>query len=425
MSRKLVIPKASNKDIIAFFKDVLAITGAEFVSYQLIGGEGSYSFASEGSSVDELAKNELFTITDASLSLPNYHIRFSRGSGDANPNYSFDNIDIGKDTYHPEGWKPDDERAINLSMCVNKHFVARKGSASILFRDPKLFEEVINSHQAIIARLEDSLATVGERLTVARVELENELKLSREKLEAEHKLRLDNLDEEKQDLEKRRKELDDRDNTHARRQIRADLKKRIEDHAKSFSLTDGTRTLRIPIHILTWIGLAALGGATYYFGADINHMVSEAAARDKAIGATEVVVLALKPLGLTVAFLGLLTWYLRWMNRWFERHSEAEFQLKQFELDVDRASWVVETALEWRQEQQAPMPDHLIESISRNLFSRSEKDEAADMHPADYLASALLGRASGLKLKLPGADLEYDGKALKEAKQTADKAKSS
>ncbi|RJF80922.1 hypothetical protein D3877_11850 [Azospirillum cavernae] len=152
-------------------------------------------------------------------------------------------------------------------------------------------------------------------------------------------------------------------------------------------------------------------------------MVSEAAARDKAIGATEVVVLALKPLGLTVAFLGLLTWYLRWMNRWFERHSEAEFQLKQFELDVDRASWVVETALEWRQEQQAPMPDHLIESISRNLFSRSEKDEAADMHPADYLASALLGRASGLKLKLPGADLEYDGKALKEARQTADKAR--
>jgi hypothetical protein len=28
-------------------------------------------------------------------------------------------------------------------------------------------------------------------------------------------------------------------------------------------------------------------------------------------------------------------------------HASAEFLLKQFELDIDRASWVVETAMEW------------------------------------------------------------------------------
>jgi hypothetical protein len=85
--------------------------------------------------------------------------------------------------------------------------------------------------------------------------------------------------------------------------------------------------------------------------------------------------------------------------------------------NVDRASWVVETALEWRQEQQAPMPDHLIESISRNLFSKSEKDEGADMHPADYLASALLGTASALKLKAGGAEIDLDRKGISKLKQ--------
>jgi hypothetical protein len=85
--------------------------------------------------------------------------------------------------------------------------------------------------------------------------------------------------------------------------------------------------------------------------------------------------------------------------------------------NVDRASWVVETALEWLHQQEAEMPSHLIESISRNLFSKSEKDEGADMHPADYLASALLGTASALKLKAGGAEIEVDRKGISELKQ--------
>jgi len=110
------------------------------------------------------------------------------------------------------------------------------------------------------------------------------------------------------------------------------------------------------------------------------------------------------------------------MNRWFERHSELEFQLKQFELDIDRATWVVETALEWRQEQHSTIPNHLLESISRNLFSRSDKDEGSDMHPADYLASALLGKASALRLALPGGrELEYGPRALKEVSKAESK----
>jgi hypothetical protein len=60
------------------------------------------------------------------------------------------------------------------------------------------------------------------------------------------------------------------------------------------------------------------------------------------------------------------------------------------------------------------MPGYLIEAISKNLFSKTEKDESAEMHPADYLASALLGKASTLKLKVPGGEIEYDSKALKD-----------
>ncbi|WP_147395172.1 hypothetical protein [Azospirillum cavernae] len=417
------IPKASNKEIINFFVEVIDVFELPDFQYSILGSHSSYTFNKSSKISESVARPDHFSIISASIIINEYTIKFGRGSREQQPNIAFDHISIGRNSYSSNSWRPNQDQIVNLNSLIYKHFEAKKKHASFLFNDPKAFESVISSHQLILAKLEDSLSSVGERLVEARAKIEDEFRIARENLEEQHRSRTERLEASELELEARRKALDDRDNTHARRQIRSDLKKRIEDHATTFRLTAGTRTLRLPIHVLTWIGLAVLGAATYYFSADINHMVSEAAARDKAIGATEVVVLALKPLGLTVAFLGLLTWYLRWMNRWFERHSEAEFQLKQFELDVDRASWVVETALEWRQEQQAPMPDHLIESISRNLFSRSEKDEAADMHPADYLASALLGRASGLKLKLPGADLEYDGKALKEARQTADKAR--
>lgn len=87
--------------------------------------------------------------------------------------------------------------------------------------------------------------------------------------------------------------------------------------------------------------------------------------------------------------------------------------MKQFELDIDRANWVVETALEWKEKQDRSIPDALLGSISRNLFTKTERDEDADMHPADYLASAILGRASNVNLKVPGGEISLTGKDFK------------
>lgn len=99
------------------------------------------------------------------------------------------------------------------------------------------------------------------------------------------------------------------------------------------------------------------------------------------------------------------------MNRWFEQHASAEFLLKQFELDIDRASWVVETAMEWRRDQNAEIPTSLLEGITRNLFA--DGGDSAQAHSAaDDLASALVGNASQLKVKLGNNELNFDRKGL-------------
>ena len=55
------------------------------------------------------------------------------------------------------------------------------------------------------------------------------------------------LKAEKEALEKQRKELDDKSNTHARRQIRKDILEEIKRRQQQFALTAGTNALRKPV----------------------------------------------------------------------------------------------------------------------------------------------------------------------------------
>ena len=124
--------------------------------------------------------------------------------------------------------------------------------------------------------------------------------------------------------------------------------------------------------------------------------------------------LTIKQVALTLGAVGLGFFYIRWLNRWFQQHAKVEFELKQFQLDIDRASWLVETALEWKTSEGDAIPDTLLTSLTRNLFSGDDREQSEQLkHPADILASALLGTASKAELKVGDSTLQFDGKELK------------
>jgi hypothetical protein len=78
-----------------------------------------------------------------------------------------------------------------------------------------------------------------------------------------------------------------------------------------------------------------------------------------------------------------------------------------------RASWVVETAMECRASLHGVIPTPLLQSISRNLFLRNERNRDEELHPADYPDSALLDNAAHARVKLGDTELEYNRRALK------------
>ena len=108
------------------------------------------------------------------------------------------------------------------------------------------------------------------------------------------------------------------------------------------------------------------------------------------------------------ALLCTILYYIKWQNNWAVQHSTSEFQLQQFYIDVNRANWVIESCLEWKKVTDSVIPSELLSSITRNLFTPEKTELEQITHPADELASALMGSASNLKLNLNGNELEFN-----------------
>jgi hypothetical protein len=124
------------------------------------------------------------------------------------------------------------------------------------------------------------------------------------------------------------------------------------------------------------------------------------------------ITLAIKQIALGLAFASTGVFFIRWNNKWFEKHSTEEFRLKRLEIDIDRASWLVEMAFEWKTEKGTDIPIELINKLGENLF-KEDKVEESPLHPSDQLASAILGAASSVSVKVPGGtEVKLDRKGL-------------
>lgn len=281
-------------------------------------------------------------------------------------------------------------------------------------------DQVLAIHNATLERLESLNEELIRGSEKFRKSIEKDYRERSKKLESNFDERTvelnDQVDEKRaaliereEKLAKRIQEVDDRQNTHVRRELRTEILDEIRNRTTEFKLTKGTNNLRWPIHIVC-ISLACLLGASavYYAVESISALTKEP------LNNIALAVLVSKQLLLSGAFGASVVFYVRWMNAWFSQHATTEFQLRQFQLDIERASWVVETALEWKDVKGSTIPAELLGPISSNLFGSNDAG-SSEVAPADELASALLGTASKVRLNVAGSELELDGKKLGKA----------
>jgi len=413
-----VIPRLDDKTVVSIFVEL----NAKFQP------QGSYLTASGLDQINLLAPDApakqlierldnagSYLISNASVNFLNFNIQYYRSGADqGRPRPYNDEIRIDHNN-NAGGLEP--LRRLEVLRFLNQKIPLTPTSELPDVGASTSAQDVEVLYRSTIIKLETSFAQQIEKITnwtveqttaleQAKLRLADETAAERESLRKEHESRLEGLRLEAESLEARRKELDDRDYMHARRGIRNDLRELIKTREQKFSLTSNTRRLRLPVHaamILLLAGLLAVNGI----------YLREIASLDITSSSIQVLLWAFGKQSIAaIAFIATLLFYVRWMNRWFEQHAAAEFLLKQFELDIDRASWVVETAMEWRRDQKSEIPGVLLEGITRNLFADVGSASAEKHTAADDLASALVGNASQVKLKLGDNEVSFDRKSL-------------
>ncbi len=221
-------------------------------------------------------------------------------------------------------------------------------------------------------------------------QLDSEYKVRRNELEKEFVEKSAKLKENEEILKKLKSEIDERENRQARRDIYKELKSQLESRNKKFELTEGTRKLRTSVGIFSLIlMLLLMGGFVYCFYKNVI-------VKNTNINLVSV----FSQIGFAFAFIGMATFYIRWNQRWFQKHADEEFKLKRLDLDIDRANWLVELSMEWKNLTKTDIPSELIDRLSRNLFLVDENKEL-DIHPAETMLSSILGKSGHLKIDFP------------------------
>lgn len=242
-------------------------------------------------------------------------------------------------------------------------------------------------------------------------ELEQQTSAKQEKIDNEFNRKVTELESKSQSLTDKLKAIDDRDNTHVRREIRDKMLSDVKSRIETFGVSKNTQNKRRPVFygIMFMIVAISLLLANSVF--QLNKVPAQ-------IDAPIYYWTLIKATFLSLVLLGTILYYIKWQNRWAEQHSNSEFQLQQFYIDVNRANWVIESCLEWRKETDSAIPTELLSSITNNLFDNGSDELDRVVHPSDELASALLGSASKLKLKVGDSEMEFDkpGKIKKPSK---------
>ena len=329
-------------------------------------------------------------------------------------------------------------RFINVAAAVQKEIQAAGPSRNLAefmgsegMRLQQAREETVGKLELLVSssveKITDKATLLEDRVADRREALEKEFKNKEAELEINVSAQQEQLAKERTEFESEKAELDDRESKHVRRELREQFKKAIGNLEETMTMTEMTRQLHSRVNRISGALLLSLAiGLAYHIsfstpkrsayieaqGTTVSSSSSEkTSTNEPEIGAVDQVFFYGTQAGLALGVSLTATFLIRWNGRWFQQRAQQELRFKRYSVDIERASWLVETGLEWKNETGTEVPDTLVQRLSRGLFT-DEEGEIPDLHPADQLASAIMGTAASVKLKVGENEVNLDKKAI-------------
>jgi len=423
------VPRLRDRDLFKFFCEVSSAIGSPHITVAERGSNGGQTIATtDRGEADKhaLATSPLFSISSASTHADGIGVSINRhaaGADSTSDRLSFSNSanvqQVGRDVVR------------RVNELIDKHFVPGPEPFTGLFHNQKTFTSLIKSHQQMLVGLQSTATNIAEQLAAARLSLEQEFAERRLSLEEEFQKRhadgIAALDEQRsliftqeEDLRKRTLELDDRDHIHARRQLREQITSNISKRLEGSMVPYRTSFIGWIVFSLTLTGSIFLGIISYLSLTEFTEIVRIGANSSTSVQmksdiaavtlANSSVVWFLLARGAVagIGSIAFLVYAISWLKSIYHADIRAHRDLERYSIDLNRASWAVETIMEAKAGDGA-IPDILIAGMSRNLFDGSSSEGAYAAATNDALGSLLRASAKA-KIGPSGAEFELNSR---------------
>lgn len=433
-NQRIKIPRLSDTSIIEAFKALADQYGVPSIHVSAIGYAdiGKVNLSDEESDVwKALLDLDSYLIDSMTLSIGGLSIAYARGGQCPSEQKSpiYDEIVLNWNNKE----SPTNKQKLEIVAYLNKTLRPFEPDRIIRGGISEESSQLLAIHQDTLKRLEllneDLIRQSAEFRRDLDQKFDEKVKLSeddytkkKEQLKADTDVLTNHLNVKESALDEKLKAIDDRDNTHVRREIRDRMLDDVKQRISKFGVSTTTERKRLPVLLGIATLIATFAGLLIWAGLEISTVdrlspLSMSVAVQGASGSVEptassdktnLYLLWIRFTLFSLGLVGTLLYYIKWQNKWAEQHSSSEFQLQQFYIDVNRANWVIESCLEWRKETVSAIPKELLASITNGLFVNNQTEPERVIHPADELASALMGSASKLNLKVGDSELQFD-----------------
>jgi len=349
--------------------------------------------------IEDLGKNKGYSVSSANFVIAGLSVNLNRSHNAQTP---LTKLQINR---HQEQGNADEARKLVLEITkrfgVPPHRMGEQTTEPDFASHFSQIEGVLAASVDRFAELQSEFSKKNEQLREQHREtveaLKSEVAGEKEAFEKE-------ISKRQAELDAAKKQLDDRSNTHARRAIRNDIKGDIDKAFQKALFSKVTSAQRFPVRLAFWLAILLLGLLSALTLSTIREGASGA---DLWIGYFKSTITGL-------GAVGFLAFYIRWETAWTSIQGQYEKTLATTKIDIDRASWIIESLLEWQKETpEREIPSTLLESLTRRLFDWDSSAEN-DHSNADDLASAILGSAARVRIGPEGASVDLDRKGVKQ-----------
>lgn len=311
--------------------------------------------------------------------------------------------------FNPQARNPD--RAAAMAEIISN--ATSQPIAQLTFGS-KQMESAMATH---VLSLSNTATEISKKLAIAQTEYDTKLLAHKEQLDLQaeeadrrrqqqHDEMLSELKHKQLELDAKREELDTRRARDARRKLREDITEQLRTRLKRPQPSLLVQAYRALIIVLSSSG--AIASTVYAFNSLGAIPLLELSTPPATMISVYGKVLASSALATVLIF-----YVLGYIRKLSSDDTKFERELEMFSLDIDRASWIIETVMEFREDEDGQtIPITWLEGATANLFSSNLQAQSKEDDAINALAE-ILRTGAQLKIGSNGAELTLDKSASK------------